>query len=49
MICAANEFVIDEEAREQFTSLLPEIQQNIFFRFRHLNPELREDRRFGAE
>ncbi len=44
MICLTQDFVIDEEAREQFGSLLPEIQQNIFFRFRHLNPELREDR-----
>lgn len=44
MICASNEFVIDEEAREHFARLLPEIQQSIVFCFRHLKPELREDR-----
>ena len=44
MICITQDFVIDEEAREQFSRLLPEIQQNIAFRYRHLKPELREDR-----
>jgi hypothetical protein len=43
MICAAQEFVIDEESRDHFARLLPEIQQQIAFRFRHLPAERRED------
>lgn len=44
MICHNEGLVIDEEARDQFARLLPEIQRHVRFRFRHLHRELCEDR-----
>ncbi|MEK6247789.1 MAG: hypothetical protein N2C12_06385 [Planctomycetales bacterium] len=44
MICASAEYVIDEETREQFARLLPQLQRQMAHRFRQLNPELCEDR-----
>jgi hypothetical protein len=43
-----NEFVIDEEARDRFARLLPELQQQVAFRFRYMTPELREERTAAA-
>lgn len=48
MIDHSQDVVIDEDARNQFARLLPEIDRHVRFRFRHLDPELCEDRTADA-
>ncbi|MEK6249378.1 MAG: hypothetical protein N2C12_14440 [Planctomycetales bacterium] len=42
-VCSSEELPINDQAREQFERLLPALQQQISFRYRHLTGELQEE------